>query len=185
MYKTAKKHKISKHKKYEIIQSLKKELTESKCIIISNYQGLNNQQFMQLRKNLLKYNSKFKVIKNKFFELSLQNTHLEELKNYINNAIGIVICNEENNIIPILKYLLEYSQENPKLKILGGYLFDIKADSKKLIEISKLPSKEELIAKLVGLLSTPIRRLYSVLNTPMISLVNILKVKSQKTNLSR
>ncbi len=182
MYKIAKKHKISKQKKYEIIQSLKQELTKSKCIIISNYQGINNEQFMQLRKNLLKYNSKFKVIKNKFFELSTQNTHLEELRNYINNAIGIVICKEEDKIIPMIKYLLEYSKENPKLKILAGYLFDIKADSNKIEEISKLPSKEELIAKLLGILSTPIRKLYTALNTPMISLINILKAKSQKTN---
>lgn len=180
MYKTAKKHKISKQTKSKIIESLKQELVESKCIIVSNYQGLNNEQFLQLRKNLSKYNSKFKVIKNKLFELSLKNTHLEELKNYIKNAVGIVVCKEEKNIIPTIKYLLDYSQENSQLKILGGYLYDIMVDSNKIVEISKLPSKEELIAKLVGLLSMPIRRLYSVLNTPMISLLNILKTKSQQ-----
>jgi large subunit ribosomal protein L10 len=179
MYKTSLKHKLSREKKAEIISSLTEEIKNSYGIIFSHYQGLNNAQFTKLRRDLKKYNANFKVVKNTFLKLALKNNNLTELENYVNKAIGVVLCKEEKSLVELLKYLFEFSKENLHLELLCGRLFNTTADIKKLEEISKLPSKEELIAKLVGLLSMPIRRLYSVLNSPMVSLINILNAKSR------
>jgi len=177
MYKTSLKHKLSREKKAQIISSLTEEIKNSHGIIFSHYQGLNNAQFTKLRKDLKKYNANFKVVKNTFLKLALKNYNLTELENYVNRSIGVIICKEEKKLVELVKYLFEFSEENPHLGLICGRIYNVIADSKKLNEVSKLPSKEELIVKLVGLLSMPIRRLYSVLNTPVVSLINILHTK--------
>ncbi len=179
MHKTSLKHKLSREKKAEIISSLTEEIKNSYGIIFSHYQGLNNAQFTKLRRDLKKYNANFKVVKNTFLKLAFKNNNLTELENYVNKSIGVVLCKEEKSLVELLKYLFEFSKENTHLELLCGRLFNTTADIKKLEEISKLPSKEELISKLVGLLSMPIRSLYSVLNSPMVSLINILNAKSR------
>lgn len=180
MYKTAQRHKLSREKKAEIISWLKQQFETSKCIILTNFDRLTVLQANKLRRDLTKLNSLYKVVKNQLFKKVLMQTKLDELQPYVKGNLGIVICNDENNIIPSIKYLVNYSKENAQLKILAGYVYKTIVDKKKIEDISKLPSREEIIAKLISLLALPIQRLYSVLNLPVLSLLNILQVRSKK-----
>ncbi len=178
MYKTAKKHKISREDKQKIIEEIRQNINTSSGLIVANYQGLNVAQLTELRRGLAKYNAKFKVVKQKLFELSLKNTKLEEIKKFIRNAIGIVWCYNEEEVLNVIKYIINYSKQNEKLKILCGYLYNEIYDFEKIKEIYSLPSKQELIIRLMQLLNYPINRIYLTLRTPISSLINILSIKS-------
>lgn len=180
MYKTAQKHRISKDVKKEIIQKLKEETLSSKGIIIMNYEGTTVKQLTEFRTGLAKYNAKFKVVKNKLFELALQHTELESIKQFIRYAIGVIYCKDEDKISDVLKYVINYIKEVTSLKIVGGYVYNQILSAEKINEVAKLPSKTELISKAVYLLASPIRRLYSVMYSPLNLLVNILSIKSKR-----
>jgi len=143
MYKTAVKHKINKK---EVVERLKQKILSSSAIIIANYQGLNVAQITEFRRELAKHNAKFEVVRQKLFEIALRNTKCEEIKTFISNAIGIITCSDEEKVLDVTKYLIEYAKQNNKFKILGGYLYERICDPAKINEIAKLPSKIELIA---------------------------------------
>jgi len=179
MYKIAKKHKITKTDKQNIIKNIKQEVEKSSAVIVVNYQGLTVAQLSEFRRGLAKYNTKFKVVRQKLFELTIKQTDLEGIKNFIHNAIGVIYCYNEDDVLNVLKYIIDYSKQNEKLRILGGFLYNEICDFGKIKEISSLPSKQELIAKLLQL-NSPINRLYLTLRTPISSLINILSIKSKQ-----
>jgi large subunit ribosomal protein L10 len=180
MYKIAKKHRITKKDKQNIVNNLKKELEKTSSIIVANYQGLTVAQLTEFKRGLAKYNAKFKVVRQKLFELAIKQTELENIRNFIHNAIGIIYCYNEDELLNILKYIIDYSKQNEKLKILGGFLYNEICDFGKIKATSSLPSKQELIAKMLQLLNSPINRMYLTLRTPISSLINILSIKSKK-----
>ncbi len=182
MYKTAQKHIIKKQEKAGILQKLQKEIEDSKGIIIVNYEGVTATQFTDIRRNLKKYNSKLKVVNNKLFLLALKNRNLQELEKFVYKAIGVIFCYSEDDVVNVVKYLVETSNQIDKLKLSGGYIFNNVVDPEKIKEISKLPSKQELVAKAVYLIKSPLINLIVLLKNPLNSLVNILSAKAKKDN---
>lgn len=180
MYKTAQKHRLTKEQKAQVINWVRQQLENSNCIIFTNFERLTVAQSNKLRNELRKLKSVYKVIKNQLIKKALAEVQLEELQRYINRNVGIMICTDESSIVPAIKYLVDYSKENSQLKILAGYVYKTIVDRNRVEEIAKLPSREEIVAKLVGLLTMPIHRLYSVLKSPLVSLLNILQTKSQQ-----
>ncbi|MDW8056492.1 MAG: 50S ribosomal protein L10 [Elusimicrobiota bacterium] len=179
MYKTAQKHKLSRQQKEKIIEWLKHQFKNSKCVIFTTFSKLTAKESDRLRKDLSGLKSSYRVVKNQLLNRALSEVDLSGLKQYIRENIGIVFCDDDNNILPSVRYVVNYSKENPQLRIVAGYIYETIVDTKKVEEISKLPSREEIMAKVVGLLRTPIQRFYSVLRQPMVSLVNIIYMKSK------
>lgn len=178
MYKTAQKHRLSRTEKEKLINDFLNIISSSKVLVIANYGGLNVAQITELRRNLLKYNSKFKVIKNKLFELALNKSDVKELRQFINKSVGIVYSDNEQNIQEILKSIVDYEKQYENFKIIGGYVYNSIVDANKIREISKLPSQKELVAKLIYLCGVPLRRLILTLKNPITSLLFILEKKS-------
>lgn len=179
MYKTALKHRLNRQQKLQKINDLCEIISSSKILIISNYCGLTVAQLTELKKGLLKHNCKFKVVKNKLFEIALNKTGFEELKQFIYKNIGIIYSSDEQFIQSLLKFIVEYETQQEKFKILGGYVYNTVVDANKIKELSKLPSKEELIGKVIYLISMPLRRLMFTLNSPISKFLNILTIKSK------
>lgn len=183
MYKTAKKHKIRREEKVNIVNQFQQEIEMSRGLIITNFEGITAHQIGEIRRNLKKYNSKLKVVNNKLFLLALKNKNLEVLGKFMYGSIGVVFCYNEDDVINVVKYLVDTSSQLDKLKISGGYIFNTIVSSEKIKEIAKLPSKQELIAKSVYLIKSPLVKFIIVLKHPINLLLNILDTKlKEKTN---
>lgn len=177
----ATKHKVSREEKLKFLTGLQEKIHNTKCIILASYKGLTMSDLTQLRKELAQYKSKFQVVKNRFLEMSLQKLGLENLAKFIKGPTGIIFCDDDIRISETIKYIVNYSKEKPNLHISSGYIFNTVVDKEKIIEISKLPSKEVLLVQLVSLLNLQINRLYNVLNSPLTSFANILaQLKERK-----
>ncbi|MCS7227853.1 MAG: 50S ribosomal protein L10 [Endomicrobia bacterium] len=179
MYKIAQKRRIDKNAKKNIVQQIKNDLSLAKGIIIINYQGTTVEQFTQFRRDLAKHNAKVKVVKNRLLELAIKNSDFEEMKTFIHNAIAVVSIYNEDNILNAIKCITEHTKQNEKLKVVGGYLYKQILNSEKIKDIANLPSKEQLVEKAIYLISTPLRRLYLLLQSPLYSLVNLISIKSK------
>lgn len=182
MYKIAQKHKTGRKQKENIIKQLKEELSVAKGFILANYEGSTVAQLTELRRSLAKYKSKMKVVKNRLFERAIKELGLDEVLQFIHRGIAVIFCYDEEEIVNIVKHLMDYIKQNEKFRLLGGYLYEEIVGYDKIKEIALLPSKQELIAKSVYLLSSPIRKLVSSLKYPINSLVNILMSKSIKSS---
>ncbi len=155
---------LSRQKKQEILEDLIKKLQTQKMTVLVDFSGLDSQFLSKLREEFKKLNGYFQVVKKTLLKKSLEKLKkreilkkIEELKGQVALAFGF-----EDEIAPA-KICYQFSQKNENLKILGGVIRDEFVGREKVIELAKLPSKQELLGRFVGVLQNPISGLVNVL----------------------
>ena len=164
----------TKEQKRKIVEDLKEKIERQKIMILIDFTGLKVKDFFDLRKRLKSANSQIKVIKKTLLNLVLKdfNSDFSQKLETFKNQIAIIFGFEDE--ISPAKILHQFSLENPNLKILAGY-FDKKfREKEEMITLAQLPSKEELLAKLVGSISAPISNFVNVLEINIKGLINVL-----------
>lgn len=159
-------------KKVQIVEQLKEKLSEARGVVLTDYQGLSVPEVETLRANLQGVGAGYQVVKNTLLKLAL-----DKGEKFVGPTA--VVLSYEDEIKP-LKTLYDFAKEHKALKIKGGFFEGGWAVSEKLKEIAMLPSREELLAKLLGMMQSPLTRLVSVGKSNQIGLVRILK--TQTTN---
>jgi len=135
-----------------------------------------------LRKKLNEQGDEMKVAKKTLINLALKEKKLNVVD--VKKLIGeIAVIFGMENEISSAKTVYEFSRENKNLKILGGIFEKNFIDPEKIEELAKLPSREELLSKLVGSISAPISNFVGVLRAIPQNLVFVLsqiQLKVQK-----
>ena len=158
----------SKTRKSEELSKLKKKLPESKIIVFTSFskgveKGLSVAQMTELKKLLRSLNSEYFVTKKTLMELALRDKQYDGLDIYkMEGSIGLVMGN--NDPYEVSKKIYEFSRKNPSLYFWGALMDDKFVARDQFLEIAKLPSKEVLIGRLLGMLTYPMRGLAVVLS---------------------
>jgi len=167
---------MKKQDKIYTVENLAKTLKSAQTIVLTNYKGLNVSQMTKLRSLVKKAGGKFLVIKNTLLKKALEKASLplpEGLTGPTALLIGL-----ENDTQPI-KAVFNFSKEEG-LPVFKSGLFQNKAIKKEEVEkLGMLPGKEELLAKLLGLIKAPSYRLAFCLSSNQQKLVYILDQKAQ------
>jgi len=166
-------------RKIQIVKNLKEKLAKVKGLILTNYQGLRVSEVEALRRSLNEAKADYQVVKNTLLKLALKETSYQlPATSYQLTGPTAVVLSYEDEIKP-LKILSDFAKEHEALKIKGGFFEGVWTAAAKLKEIALLPSREELMAKLLGVIQSPIARLASVGKVNQIGLVRVLKARSQ------
>lgn len=166
--------------KVQIVKNLKEKLARAKGFVLTDYQGLGVPEVEELRRNLSKLKVDFQVVKNTLLKLALENSNYQlPPADYELTGPTAVLLSYDEEMRP-LKALSKFSGEHQAFKIKGGFFEGIWMGAEKLLEIARLPSREELRGKLAGMLQSPIVRLARVGKGNQISLVRALQAKSQR-----
>ena len=163
----------TKEQKKKIIEDLEEKINRQKTMILVDFTGLKVKDFFDLRKRLKSANSQMKVIKKTLLNLVLKdfNSDFSQKLETFKNQIAIIFGFEDE--ISPAKILYQFSLENPNLKILAGY-FDKKfREKEEMITLAQLPSREELLAKLVGSISAPTSNFVNFLEANIKGLIYI------------
>jgi len=150
--------------KKETVENLKEKIARKKAMILVDFKGLKVKGLFDLRKRLKNVGAQFVVAKKTLMKLAFQEKKIKIDPNEIEGQIALVF-GFKDELLPA-KALYNFSLENKNLKILGGLIESQKDEflnSEKIIELGKLPSKEELLARLTGSISAPISNLINVL----------------------
>lgn len=169
---------VSKDRKKIILEENLKRFRDSNGIIITNYQGLNAAAMNTLRRELEKVGAIYKVLKNTLSKKILDELKINSnFKSMFSGVTGIVFCTD---YVKAIKVLTEFEKNNKSFKIKGGYIEKKVCLLNEIIEISKLSSREELIAKLVILLNSPLTKFMNILTSPQRGIITVLKSISEK-----
>lgn len=150
--------------KKETVENLKEKIAQKKAMILVDFKGLKVKGLFDLRKRLKNVGAQFIVAKKTLMKLAFQEKKIKIDPDKIEGQIALVF-GFKDELLPA-KTLYNFSLENKNLKILGGLIESQKDEflnSEKIIELGKLPSKEELLARLTGSISAPISNLINVL----------------------
>ncbi len=163
--------------KIEKVKKLKEDFQNYKSFIFTNYRGLNVQQITDLRNKLREKGAQFHVIKNRFAKRVFNEFGYEGLEGFLVEPTAIAYFNTDVN--EIAKILFD-AKEDTTLLVKGGYSEGTVYSEEDLLRISKLPSREVLIAQAVGLFNAPIAGLVFTLSGLLSKFVRTLKAIEEK-----
>ena len=161
---------LTKEQKQKIIEGLKEKIQKQKAIIFVDFKGLETKDLIILRKELKKVDGELKVVKKTLLGVATKNLKITIKK--LKNQIALVLGYQDQ--ISIAKILYNFSKENENLKILSGFLENETIEKEKIIELAKIPSREELLTKLVGVISSPLFKLTYILKENIKGLIIVL-----------
>src|SRR5437762_9334457 len=152
----------SKGKKKEELENLKKDLAEAKNLFVAQFQGMTVAQDTDLRQKIRQSNSKYRVVKNTLARKASEGTPSEGVAKSFDGSTAIAY--NANDPVSLAKALTAYAKTNPLFVFKAGMVEGRVINLADITSIAAMPSKEELIAKLLFLVNSPAQRLAVVLN---------------------
>jgi large subunit ribosomal protein L10 len=175
---------LTKVKKEEEVKNLVEKFTKAKCVIFTDFQGLNVTDMTELRKNLKKVNMEYKVVKNNIINRALQKVNVNNFEKIVTGPTGVVISYDDV-VIPA-KMLKDFCSNNENLKIKAGMLDGKIIDIEKIKFLAGLPSREVLITRVICGMKAPLYNLVFVLKANLHKLVGSLtEIKNQRLKNSK
>ncbi len=161
------------------VEALKTRFAESQLTVLTDYKGLSVASITELRHKLNASKSRLKIVKNRLAKIAVKDTSLEALSTQFTGTTAVVTTAED--VAAQAKVVVDFAKDNELFKIKVGILSGKLIDRKGLETLAKLPSKEQLIAQLLGSFNAPATNLASVLAQIPRQLVNVLDaVRKQK-----
>lgn len=148
--------------KQPVIEEISAHIKDAQSVVLVDYRGLTVEQDTRLRKQLREAGITYKVYKNTMMNFAFKGTDFEPLTPYLEGPSAVAISNEDATAPA--RVLCNFAKEANKLEIKGGVVEGIAYDAKGIGEIAKIPSREELLSKLLGSLQSPITNMARVLN---------------------
>ena len=161
------------NKNIEQVAEIKEHIEGCSALWLVNFSGLTVKQSQELRRSLKEVGAEMKIYKNRLFKIALGDLELPQMEEFLEGPNGFVFATGED-IAPSAKAIKTFMKSNQALEIRGGLVGDQVMDADKVMAIADLPSREELIAKLLGTLNNPATKIVRVLNEPVASLARLL-----------
>ena len=166
-------------KKIELVNEVQEKLQKSSGVYFANYTGLNVSSVTKLRKSFREEGVEYKVVKNNLTKIAAKNAGINGLDDLLVGQIGIAFS--ESDPTAPAKVIKSFVEDNDSFKVVGILFEGQMFDAAKYEELANLPSKEELLSKLVGGLNSPMSKLVGTLGATMSKLVGSLNsLKDQK-----
>lgn len=164
-------------KKRGRVEEIKKILEEGKGYIFADYRGLTVEQITRLRNELRQQQAILKVVKNRFAKLAFSELEITGLDEVLLGPTVVAVAKEDPAVVA--KTIFKYVNETP-IKVKAGYIDGQLYGAQQVEAISKLPSRAELLATLMGTMNAPLQNLVYALNGVTTKLVRTLKALADK-----
>lgn len=149
----------------EMLVAIKEDLASTGAVWAVDYRGLTVKQIQALRGDIREADASMKVYKNTLMHIALAELELPSMDSILEGPSAFVFAGEDP--VASAKAIKEFAKKNPNLVIKGGMMDGSFVDAAQVEAIASLPSREELIAKLLGTISNPLVKTVRVLNGPM------------------
>lgn len=164
--------------KQQLVAELSEKLKNSVAGVIVDYKGITVEDDTKLRKELREAGVDYFVVKNTMLRFAVDNAELSGLKDVLEGTTAIAVSNEDP--VAAAKILVNYAKDSETFNIKSGYVDGKILSVSEIEDLAKLPSKEVLIAKVLGGLNAPISGFANVLNANLRGLVIALDQIAQK-----
>ena len=164
--------------KQEIVSGLVEKFKEAKSYVLADYRGISVEQDTELRNALRKAGVEYRVIKNTLSRLAFKEIGVEGLDEYLVGPTAFAMSTTD--VVAPAKVMAEFAKKYEKLEIKAGVVEGKAIDAKGVAALADLPSKEVLVARVLGSLNAPITGFVNVLNGNLRGLVCALNAIHEK-----
>jgi len=152
---------LSLEQKQATVSEVSAQLAGAQAVIVAEYRGLNVERVTQLRAKARKSGLYLRVLKNTLARRAVQGTPFEKLTE---KMIGPLIYGIAQDPVAIAKVLSEFAKDNEHFVIKAGAMPNTLMSDKDVKALALLPSREELLAKLMGTMQAPVAKLVRTMN---------------------
>jgi len=156
---------LTREQKREQSDQLRGALSEVSTLFLLENTGLNVNDVNVLRSEIRKTEGTYKVVKNSVVKLAVEGTDLEVITPHMTGPKTLAFTS--GDAVALAKALKTFIKKHPELSIRQAFLEGQLLDATQAEKIAELPSRDELISKLLYVLQSPIRRLAVALNSPI------------------
>ncbi|HEX6394897.1 MAG TPA: 50S ribosomal protein L10 [Acidimicrobiales bacterium] len=147
--------------KVAVVDEVRQHLDDADAVILTEYRGLTVKDLAGLRRSLRTNGGEYKIFKNTLVRLAAKQSGLEALDELLTGPTAIAFVS--GDAAAVAKSLRDYSRTNPLLVIKGGVLGDKVIGPRETAALADLPSREQLLARLAGLMAAPLQQFASLM----------------------
>ena len=170
---------VIRPEKVAMIAELKETMKNAKGAVLTDYRGIKVAQDTKLRRKMREAGVKYSVIKNNMASIAAKEAGIEGLDGYLKGPLAMV--SSDKDPVAAAKLISEFIKENRIMEIKGGLVEGKVIDADGVKALANLPSREVLLARLLGSMQSPITGFVTVLQGNIRNLVYALDaVRQQK-----
>lgn len=169
---------MDRNNKKEVVESLAEKFSKAKSMVFSEYKGLTVKEANALRRECRKAGLEYVVAKNTLIHLALPEMVRDKVKPFLVQTTAVAIDYGEGVAGP--KTLMKFAKDHPHLKPKAGILEGAVFNSAKVDALAKLPSKEELLSKILGSIQSPPRNVLGCINGVSTKLAGLFRAYREK-----
>lgn len=169
----------NKQQKQTLVAEVTKKIKNSKALVFAGFKGVSVKDITTVRRELSKNGSGWQVLKKTLLNIALKDAGIVVDVRKLDGQIGVAFSHDE---VTAAKVLAEFAKTNKTVPftIEGGSLGVKELSIEEVKALAKLPSQDEMRAKLVGTLQAPISSFVRVLSGNLSGLVQVLKAIEEK-----
>jgi large subunit ribosomal protein L10 len=156
---------VARQEKVTEVAEVRERLTGSTATLLAHYRGLSVQDLGQLRTELRASNAEMRVVKNTLARRAVADAGIEGLDEMLVGPTSLIFCKDDP--VGPAKALKKFSKDHPDLVIRGGYLDGAVMNAEDTAKLADLASREELLAKMAGLLQGALSGFARLLQAPL------------------
>lgn len=170
---------MDRNEKSEIISEIKELLESSTAVYLTDYHGINVEDISALRNQFRNEGVHYKVYKNTLVKRALKESgKYDKIADHLTGMIGFAFTT--SNPLAPAKIINKYFGDKEKLSLRGCYVEGEYFNGSQLKTLATLPTKNELIAGIMGSLNSPVSGIVGTINAVMRDLVSVVEQISQK-----
>jgi large subunit ribosomal protein L10 len=169
---------LTREQKEELAKNFLEKIKESKTTVVIDFKGMTVAEISELRNLLREQDVKMQVLKKSIAQVALDERKIDLDVRKLEGQLAFVYGGEDEVSAP--KIISKFGKENENLKMLAGILENKAMNQKEMVALAQLPSKDELLAKVVGSLKAPVSGFVNVLGGNLRGLVYALQAIKDK-----
>jgi large subunit ribosomal protein L10 len=168
---------VDRAQKEKVVDELGQIFESSGVVVVSHYEGLTVADMQELRARASDAGSAVRVAKNRLAKIALEGKPCASVADFLT---GMTVLTYSEDPVAAAKVAEDYAKENKKFSILGGAMGENALDRAGVEAVSKMPSREELIASIVGCIGAPASNIAGAIGAPASNIASILSSIEEK-----
>ena len=168
---------LDRSQKEAVVAELGQIFTVSGVVVVAHYTGITVSEMSDLRLRMRKVGGAVRAAKNKLVKIALEGKECSSMASLFSGQTALIYSDDQ---VSAAKVAVEFAKENEKLTILGGSMGVTSLDASAVVEVSKMPSKDELLASIAGIVGAPASNLAGALGGMASDIAGILSSIEEK-----
>ncbi|MEM7441283.1 MAG: 50S ribosomal protein L10 [Pseudomonadota bacterium] len=168
---------MDRAQKERVVEELGQIFTDSGVVVVSHYTGLTVAEMQDYRARMRDAGGAVRVAKNRLAKIALEGTPCEAITGLLT---GMTVFAYSEDPVAAAKATEDFAKANDKLVVLGGSMGDNLLDPAGVKAVAAMPSREELIASIVGCIGAPAAGIAGAIGAPASNIASILSTIEEK-----